>query len=99
MEIIPPHLLKRRSLGQRRRIAERIEKFEQFNRRLDLLAFFFPTHPFYRQPLKLFYVHSLATFGTLALLPSAQEMPPVAMLIVFASSFCVAYILTALRIV
>lgn len=103
MKQIPPLLLRRLNRGHRHRVLERIERIEQFNRQilslLDLFAHYFPTHPFYRRPLKLLYVHTLATFGTLALMPSAHEMPPVAILVVFASSFCLAYSLTALRIV
>jgi hypothetical protein len=65
---------------------------------IDFLLLIFKPYPFYRKPQKLLLAHGIATLGTLALFPPATEVPPIAIPIVFASSFCVAYILTALRI-
>jgi hypothetical protein len=102
---IPPSSLKRlgQSLSRRLRVSQLIEKLEQFNRKADVtlktLERKFPPHPFYRQPQKLFFAHGLTTLATLALFPPAPEVPPIAIPIVFGASFCLAYIMTALRIV
>lgn len=105
MTKIPQSLLKRlnRNLNQRHEVYQYIKNIEHFDakvyRTLDLLQSHFPPYPFYRQPLKLFFTHGLTTVATLALFPPAPEVPPIAIPIVFAASFCVAYALTALRIV
>lgn len=103
MEKIPRFKLRRLNLDQRRELHKKQTKFERFNQKvhlaLDLISRFFFPYPFYRRPLKLLYVHGLATIGTLIIMPPPAETPPFTIPIVFASSFCVAYILTALRIV
>jgi hypothetical protein len=102
---IPQYLLKRlgQNLSHRFSVSQLIEKFEQFNQKanttLHSLERKFPPHPFYRQPQKLLFAHGLTTIATLALFPPAPDVPPIAIPIVFASSFCLAYIMTALRIV
>jgi hypothetical protein len=99
---IPPFLLQRLSLDQRHKLLARIERSERHNRRmlalLDLLILFFPEQPFRKKPLKLLYVHGLTTLAALALFPPAPEVPPIAIPIVFAASFCLAYSLTAVRV-
>ena len=102
MKKIPPHLLRHLSPEQRRKLDEHLKKHEKFNQLiyqiLDLLEMFFPRQPFHQKPLKLLYVHALATAGTLFVFPGAAESPPIAVVLVFCSSFCFAYILTALRV-
>jgi hypothetical protein len=102
---IPNRLLQRlgKDLSRRFEVSELIKKFEQFNRTtrlsIESLERKFPSHPFYRQPIKLLVVQAMATAGALAMFPPANEVPPIALPLVFAFTFCVAYILTALRIV
>lgn len=74
-----------------------------FNRKViqttDFLSRFFYPYPFYRRPLKLLYVHGTAYVGITLLMPPPADIPPIAIPINFAASFCLAYIVTALRIV
>jgi hypothetical protein len=44
-------------------------------------------------PIRLAVLHAATTATTLAFFPPAHQVPPIALPIVWASSFCVAYIL------